>query len=311
MGAAGGRDDYTHIGSEDGLIPWPILPAAAKITIRPGDALFSRERSTSMSGINAVIPTVPVLVPLVGLLMVAAALWHRRRAEFAFTRLGTVWLVIWLVAATACIAVLPVRVGTGGLGDPDPVPVLLPFLAIPLFGAAWWLRRRGERSFVRLGVTWLLTWYTAAVISLTLLPMQIQTGDFANHTPWQEKGIHLNPFVHDVTPVNFAFNILMTVPLGLLLPIAIRRRGVVVAALLGLAFSASIEIVQAVTNIVFSSGRSADVYDLIANTVGALIGVGLLRILDSAGATRWLDADQPAQAERAPNQRAMGSSRAR
>lgn len=264
-----------------------------------------------MSGINAVIPTVPVLVPLVGLLMVVAALWHRRRAEFAFTRLGAVWLVLWLVAATVCIAVLPVRIGTSDLGDPDPVPALLPLLAIPLFGAALWLRHRGEPSFVRLGVTWLLTWYTAAVISLTLLPMQIQTGDFANHVPWQEKGIHLNPFVHDVTPVNFAFNILMTVPLGLLLPIAIRRRRVVVVALLGLGFSASIEIVQALTNIVFSSGRSADVYDLIANTVGALVGFGLLRVLDSAGAIRWLDTDGPAQEEAAPNQRARGASVAR
>jgi glycopeptide antibiotics resistance protein len=264
-----------------------------------------------MSGINTVIPTVPVLVPVVGLLMVVASLCHRRRAEFAFTRLGTVWLVIWLVAATVCIAVLPVRIGTDDFGDPDPVPVLLPFLAVPLFGVALWLRHRGGPSFVRLGVTWLVTWYVAAVISLTLLPMQIQTGDFANHIPWQEKGIHLNPFGHDVTPVNFAFNIFMTVPLGLLLPIVIRRGRVVVAALLALAFSASIEIVQAVTNIAFSSGRTADVHDLIANTVGALIGFGLVRILDSTGATRWLDADRPARVEGAPNQRARGLSRAR
>ena len=257
-----------------------------------------------MSGINAEIPTLPVLVPLVGFLMVVAALWHRRRAEFSFTRLGTVWLGLWLVAATVCIAVFPVRIGTDGFGDPDPVPALLPFLAIPLFGAALWLRHRGEPSFVRLGVTWVVIWYVAVVISLTLLPMQILTGDFANQAPWQERGIYLNPFGRDVTPVNFAFNIFMTLPMGLLLPIAIRGRRVVGAALLALAFSASIEIVQAVTDIAFSSGRTADVHDLIANTVGALIGFGLVRILDSAGATRWLHVDRPAQSAEAPNQRA-------
>jgi glycopeptide antibiotics resistance protein len=220
---------------------------------------------------------------------VVTALWHQRRGVFSFTRPGLAWFAAWLAAAIAGIALAPIRFGTGELGDPVPVPALLPLLALPLLV----LTLRRCRPVLPLALTYLVIWYVAVVIAVTLLPLQIQTGDFANHVPWYDKDVHVNPFDHAVNPLNFAFNICMTVPLGLLAPIATRLRGPVAVVLLTVAFSATIEIVQAVTNIVFSSGRTADVHDLVANTVGGIVGYGVYRTLNAVGALRWLSSETP------------------
>jgi glycopeptide antibiotics resistance protein len=72
---------------------------------------------------------------------------------------------------------------------------------------------------------------------------------------------------------------LQMVPLGVLVPLSFRVRSVGAAALVGLAVSASIEFIQGVGKLALSGVRTADVNDLIANTVGTLLGWWLLQRL--------------------------------
>jgi glycopeptide antibiotics resistance protein len=77
------------------------------------------------------------------------------------------------------------------------------------------------------------------------------------------------PFV-----VNFVGNIVAFIPIGMIPSLAWpRRAGAWQAALFSLAFSAMIEVVQ------YTSGcRVADVDDLILNTLGGLLGYGVLAL---------------------------------
>jgi glycopeptide antibiotics resistance protein len=83
---------------------------------------------------------------------------------------------------------------------------------------------------------------------------------------WKSGG---RPFV-----VNFVGNVVAFIPIGMIPPLAWpRRAGAWQAALFSLAFSAMIEAVQ------YSSGRRvADVDDLILNTLGGLLGYGVLSL---------------------------------
>jgi glycopeptide antibiotics resistance protein len=84
------------------------------------------------------------------------------------------------------------------------------------------------------------------------------------------------PFRVDAT--SFWLNVVMTVPLGVLLPLLLPRLGTLrrIAAC-GLGVSAGIEAAQLLLNLLLGSRRTIDVNDLIANTAGAVIGWWLLR----------------------------------
>ena len=122
----------------------------------------------------------------------------------------------------------------------------------------------------------------AAVLRLTTLPLQISLGEYANTVPWWEKISWIPLLVID--PRTFVLNIIMTVPLGVLLPLLIPIRGVRQVTMVGLGFSAAIEVVQLCTNVFLSSGDLADVNDLLANTLGAVAGFLFLRRLTRIGA---------------------------
>jgi glycopeptide antibiotics resistance protein len=143
------------------------------------------------------------------------------------------------------------------------LPVLVTLTAALLL-VTWWRYRH------RLLLAWAWVGYAMAVLAVTLLPLQIATGDYANQVPWYETGNWL-PVV-TIDAVTFVANIVMFVPLGVLLAMAGRTRTPRQAALIALACSAGIEIVQYLTNVLVSSGRTADVNDLIANTLGAVLG---------------------------------------
>ena len=61
------------------------------------------------------------------------------------------------------------------------VPVLFPLVSVLLLAA--WLRLRDRLLPAGAAVL-----YLAAVIGVTLLPLQIATGRYANQLPWYEKG---------------------------------------------------------------------------------------------------------------------------
>lgn len=86
--------------------------------------------------------------------------------------------------------------------------------------------------------------------------------------------LNLLPFSQHIDPVGYALNIVLLLPFGVLAPLLWSKlRGPGRIVLGGLAFSLLIEVSQLATN------RSADVDDLLMNTVGALLGYALLSLL--------------------------------
>ncbi|THA62843.1 VanZ family protein [Streptomyces sp. A0958] len=136
--------------------------------------------------------------------------------------------------------------------------------------------------------------YASAVISLTFFPLWIYGGDYRNQAEWIGQIQPIPLLLADITMVP---NVIMFMPLGFILPLLLprlnRSRTVLACALISL----SIEAVQLLQYIVFANGRAVDVNDLIANTVGGLLGYAVLRSAQRGTATRrMLDKVSPSSA---------------
>ncbi|PRY39766.1 VanZ family protein [Umezawaea tangerina] len=120
--------------------------------------------------------------------------------------------------------------------------------------------------------------YLAGVAHFTLFPIDYALGPRGNQSPWYEQIAPIPLLTAD--PASFTLNIAMLVPFGVLLPLVSTKvldmRGV---ALRALAFSAAIETTQLLIYTIARSGRAVDVNDLLANTLGGLLGYFLLRTL--------------------------------
>ncbi|MFJ4153031.1 VanZ family protein [Streptomyces galbus] len=124
--------------------------------------------------------------------------------------------------------------------------------------------------------------YGAAVLSLTVFPLYVTWGQYANQSPWYNQVNFIPLLTADVTAIP---NIIMMIPLGFLLPL-VSRRATSLWRAIGLSALASlcIEATQMLSYIVFNNGRSVDINDLLANTLGGLIGYALISlVLKSAG----------------------------
>ncbi|GAB6859028.1 hypothetical protein JCM13591A_31330 [Microbacterium xylanilyticum] len=115
---------------------------------------------------------------------------------------------------------------------------------------------------MRRALPWLLV-YAVALILIAFWPQHVDRG--------------MGSVLHRVTSVlpvltytriEFCANVLLLVPVGILLRILITRRRYLVVAI-GFFVSGVIETVQGL----FLPGRTASVSDLVANTVGACIGL--------------------------------------
>jgi len=123
--------------------------------------------------------------------------------------------------------------------------------------------------------TWVATtfWiYVAAMAVVTVAP----TGVHSRHRdPWWSV-VQLVPL--HVPPVSFVLNIVMFVPFGLLVPLVWSRvGGVGRIAGLSLAASTVIELTQLALWLTVGNYRTVDVNDLIANTVGGVLGLIAMR----------------------------------
>lgn len=116
--------------------------------------------------------------------------------------------------------------------------------------------------------------YVVAVGALTMLPHRLPGGGSA---PLRSL-LNVVPLRGADQPT-FALNIVMTVPLGLLLPLLVRVRGVAAVALVGLVVSSGIELTQGVGDLLVGLGRTVDVNDVIANTTGAVVGLLVYRVV--------------------------------
>ncbi|MFC9916197.1 VanZ family protein [Streptomyces sp. NPDC127197] len=118
--------------------------------------------------------------------------------------------------------------------------------------------------------------YAAGFLHFTFFPIIVDPSQ--NLTPWYTK-TQVVPFlgVLGMDP-SFVLNIVLFVPLGMLFLLTAKRElSLRRVALRSLAASATIEITQLVMYMLFSNGRSGDVDDLIANTLGGMLGFLTLR----------------------------------
>ncbi|MFF0108185.1 VanZ family protein [Streptomyces hirsutus] len=111
--------------------------------------------------------------------------------------------------------------------------------------------------------------HAAAVLSITVFPITVTWGQYADQTPWYHQINFIPLITSDVTAVP---NVIMFVPLGMLLPLISRVSGALRATAVSLLASLSIELAQLLSYVLFNNGRACDVNDLLANALGGLIG---------------------------------------
>ena len=119
-----------------------------------------------------------------------------------------------------------------------------------------------------------LPWFLAYAVALALIAFWPQHVD-KGAGPFLQALMHLLPIV---TPhrVEFGANIVLFVPLGALLAILVPRRRHLIMPV-GFLVSLTIESIQGV----LLDGRTASIYDIIANTAGACIGLLLIEFIES------------------------------
>ena len=144
----------------------------------------------------------------------------------------------------------------------------LPAFAVLLLAAAvltWWLRRSG-RTDQAFGALFASLASVSLIVAVTLLrsglPQQISPGRVADWSTAGVEELRSDPFGSS----QFILNVVLFVPAGIAWTWVTRRPAVVAAALVGV--SVLIESVQAITGL-----GAPDVADLLANSVGALVGV--------------------------------------
>lgn len=167
-------------------------------------------------------------------------------------------------------------------------PVLLPLLVGVV---VVWLLALGHRRALtgaRALTVLVTTTYLTGVVALTFFPWRVP---FAGERPDVFVGsavpqpeialrslLNVVPLV-TIDPTSFLLNVVMTVPLGVLLPLLLRVRSVPAAALVGLAVSSAIEVGQGVGDVLLGMTRTVDVNDLISNVTGTVLGLLLLRLV--------------------------------
>ncbi|MFF8103326.1 VanZ family protein [Streptomyces sp. NPDC016640] len=165
----------------------------------------------------------------------------------------------------------------------ESTPVLGPLLVLFAAGTVvrvWRGAWNGRRALLQLAAAV----YVAAVLSLTVFPLNVTWGEYANQAPWIGQVNFIPLLTADITMVP---NVLMMAPAGFLLPLVSRyATSPSRAALMTAAASLSLEATQLLSYIVLNNGRSVDVNDLLANTLGGLAGYALVTLALRAPALR-------------------------
>lgn len=148
------------------------------------------------------------------------------------------------------------------------IPLFLTFLLAMIVSARF---RYRKYSFLQYVLLTTFAIYLLCVIHLVLFPIDVNIGRYANLTPWY-RSTNIIPII-TLDLKTFILNIIMLVPFGMYLPLINSRfDSIKKTAKLGFLLSLSIEIVQIIIRITLGSARSADINDIIANTLGAVLG---------------------------------------
>jgi len=136
--------------------------------------------------------------------------------------------------------------------------------------------------------------YLLGLATLTLAPTHASRARKAELRADSTAGIELQPNLSSLTCSserrpgvsgnrgfcmdNAAGNVLLFLPLGVMLPLVFRRLRIWQGLLIAIALSSGIELAQYFTR-AWGSNRSADVNDVILNSVGAIIGLAVASLL--------------------------------
>ncbi|MFJ7497991.1 VanZ family protein [Streptomyces sp. NPDC097727] len=118
--------------------------------------------------------------------------------------------------------------------------------------------------------------YVAGVIAVTHFPFVISYGKYADHMPWTSQVSWVLLINMDPSAIP---NIIMTVPMGILLPLVTKKITSWWRALaFGAVVSLAIEVSQVLGCVLFHNYRGADVNDVIVNALGCLLGYWTVRL---------------------------------
>jgi len=167
------------------------------------------------------------------------------------------------------------------------VPVLAPLLVGVV---VVWLLALGHRRALTWGratTVLVATAYALGVVAVTFFPWQVPFGAADVRVGGSPGHVALRTLLNVVPLITldaptFVLNIVMTLPLGALLPLVVRVRSTAGVALVGLLVSGSIELGQGVGDVLLGMTRTVDVNDLIANVTGTVLGLLVFRTVTAA-----------------------------
>jgi glycopeptide antibiotics resistance protein len=137
------------------------------------------------------------------------------------------------------------------------------------------LLRRGPFTWPRAAVAAAIAVYTAGIFANTVFPI------FLNPAPNEERwspALALIP-LHDYELLDALTNAVVFLPLGILIPLLMRRASWWKVLLTAAAVSLTIELLQLAAQKLFSGGHIADINDFIWNSLGGVIGYAIFVVL--------------------------------
>ncbi|MBF4588704.1 VanZ family protein [Curtobacterium sp. VKM Ac-1395] len=160
-------------------------------------------------------------------------------------------------------------------GEIPALPVALVVGAIALLIQLLLLLRGGRFTWPRAIVAGALAVYAAGIFANTVLPISLNRPPQLQ--PWTPK-LALIPF-SDYEVMDAITNVIVFAPLGILIPLLIRRPSWAKVVLTAAAISLAIELLQIVTDGLFGGGHVADVNDFLWNTVGGAVGYAIFLVV--------------------------------
>jgi hypothetical protein len=175
------------------------------------------------------------------------------------------------------------------------LPVVAALAVVALAAMLWRLHRRAALNIPRVVVSAVLCVYGAGMVANSALPIYL--GKPGSGMPWWSD-LNLVPF-RNTEMVDMLENVMVFAPLGFLVPLVLRVKSPRRVLLYAFLTSFAMEVLQFVNARTVHGGHVADINDLWANTVGALVGYGVLRaalllplVRRWASAATWPNSDR-------------------
>lgn len=156
------------------------------------------------------------------------------------------------------------------------IPLFLVYLAMTIYK----IKKEGDKLNKFQYIT-LITFgiYILSVIALTQLPINLDWSTYRDLTPWYKK---INPIpILTIDMGSFILNVIMLFPYGVYQYLMTEEEKIrwEYLTLKRFVFSLCIELTQLFMYIIFNSARSVDVNDLVANTLGGVIGYVFVKLI--------------------------------